>query len=430
MIFVAKRGQIEFTDSAKYHALLPFLDKDDIVRQIQLNRETNEKIFGSVYKPKGFFPPEMAYDPSLAPILTELGYEWIIIDEIALNGRINQVDTNTVYKINDAGLYVFFRERNPSNLIMSALARREQDFKEIMGKEYERKGYMVTGMDGETFGHHRPGLQELLTGLLISEDFEHVFFSELSAQISKHQNVNPMISTWASTEKDIEKGEQFITWKDSNNKIHGLQWELQHLVTDAIKKCKDATPEEVHSARIKLDKALASDHFFWASARPWWSLEVIEAGAWALWDTIQSAPDCDHEAVKKAEDLYHQIIAMAFEWQRTGYIRKIYNEYRGHPLIPFKDRTIGRGEPWVYDAFVELMRNAMKSAAEKQNFEEAILWRDAIWKLDTKNDVYDAVHAIDILHKQVTNAQVLDMIGKYRREYERLASGQPEQRGN
>jgi len=57
------------------------------------------------------------------------------------------------------------------------------------------------------------------------------------------------------------------------------------------------------------------------------------------------------------------------------------------------------------------------------------LWRDAIWKLNTKNDIYDAVHAIDILRKQITNAQILDMIGKYRREYERFSSGQPERRG-
>lgn len=431
IIFVAGRGQIEFTDSAKYHALLPFLEKDEIIRQIKLNRETNQKIFGSVYNPVGFFPPEMAYDPSLVPIIKALGYRWIIIDEIGLNGRVNQVDTNTIYTIDDTGLYVFFRERNPSNLIMSALIRREQDFKEIMGQEYERKGYMVTGMDGETFGHHRPGLQKLLTGLLISEDFEHIFFSELPSRIKNRSRVNPLISTWASTEKDVEKGEQFLTWKDNQNKLHNMQWELQNMVLDSVKRCvrKKYTSEEINSARRKLDQALSSDQFFWASARPWWSLEVIEAGAWALLDTIRSVPRCNPKEIQRAENLYHAIIALSFEWQRTGYIRNIYRQYKETPRIPFKDRTIGQGEPWVYDAFIELMKNAMKEATEKENFEEAILWRDAIWKLDTKNDIYDAVHAIDLLRKQVTNAQILDMIGRYRREHERLVSGQPEQRG-
>ena len=429
IIFVAQRGQIEFTGSAKYHALLPFLEKDEIIRQIKLNQETNQKIFGSVYNPKGFFPPEMAYDPSLAPTLKELGFEWIIIDEIALNGRVNQVDTNSIYTITDVGLSVFFRERNPSNLIMSALVKKEEDFKKILGQDYQGKGYMVTGMDGETFGHHRPGLHKLLAELLISDEFEHVFFSELIRQIPERKSVSPVISTWASTEKDIEKGEQFTTWKESGNKIHDMQWELQHLVIHAFKNCQVSIPEEVNSARHKLDEALASDHFYWASAKPWWSLELIEAGAWALLDTLRSIPDCDPLGLQKAERIYHAIIAMAFEWQRTGYIRKIYNEYRDYPRIPFKDKTTDKGEPWVYEAFVQLMREAMKKATEKENFEESILWRDAIWKLDTKNDIYDAMHAVDLLRKQVTNDEVLKMIERYRREYERLTPGQPEPRG-
>ncbi len=425
---VASRGQIEFTDTAKYHPLLPFLDEFEVRRQITLNRETNKKIFGSVYKPTGFFPPEMAYAPFLAPILESMGYKWVIIDEIAFNGRMNQVDTNTIYTIAGTKLNVFFRERNPSNLIMSALVRREQDFHELMGEEYKRKGYMVTGMDGETFGHHRPGLQKLLTGLLVSEDFEHVFLSELPDQIEKHQTVSPLVSTWASTEKDIEEGKQFLTWQDKNNALHNMEWELFHLALNTVRNFKGSA-RDIQTAREKLDVALASDHFFWASAKPWWSLEVIESGAWLLLDTMRSVPDIPEDILLKAEGIYHKIIATAFEWQRTGHIRKMYRHYKEHARIPFKDATVGKGEPWVYDAFIELMKNAMKEAANEENFERAILWRDAIWKLNTKNDIYDAMHAIDLLRKEVTNAQVLDMIGKYRREYERLSSGQPEQRG-
>lgn len=428
IIFVAERGQIEFTGSAKYHALLPFLGEEEIIRQINLNTQTNRKIFGSVYNPKGFFPPEMGYAPLVAPILERLGYEWVIIDEISLNGRVNQVDGKSIYKIDGTNLTVFFRERLMSNLIMSALIRRIEDIN-IEEYDFYKKNYFITGMDGETFGHHRPGLQSLLTELMLSEDFEHVFFGELMDKIKNTKIVKPLISTWASTEKDIEKGDQFLTWKDSNNKIHDLQWELQHVALHTVKNCTKATSEEMHSARNKLDKALASDHFFWASARPWWSLEVIEAGAWALFDTVKSIPDCDPGSVKKAENLYHVIMATAFEWQRTGYIRSIYKKYKELSRIPFKDKTIGQGEPWVYDAFVELMRQAMKEAAGKENFEEATLWRDAIWKLETKNDIYDSIHAVDLLRKQITNEQVLNMIGKYRREYERLMSGQPEQRG-
>ncbi len=424
----ANRGQIEFTDSAKYHALLPLLPYDEIERQIILNRDTNRRIFGEVYKPEGFFPPEMAYSPNLISLLEKLNYKWVILDEIAYNGRINQIDTNKTYKIKDSNLFVFFRERTTSNLIMSALVRQEKDFHELMQEDYKKKGYMVTGMDGETFGHHRPGLQKMLTDLLLSEEIKHSFVSELIENFKTQENIVPITSTWASTEKDIETGLQFLTWKDPENQIHIWQWELQGLALSIVKSYSENDPN-MKLAREKLDRAIASDHFFWASARPWWSLEVMEAGAWILIDTIQSVPYVDQAQIDLAKSYYQKIISKAFEWQRTGYIRKIYREYKEHPRIPFKERTIEAGEPWVYNAFIELIKKAMQQAAERENFEEATLWRDAIWKLETKNDIYDTVHAIDLLRKQITNGEILDVIGKYRREYERIVSGQPEHRG-
>lgn len=419
--YVSSRGQIEFTDTAKYHAFLPFLNEEEIIRQIKLNRETNEKIFGSVYKPIGFFPPEMAYASFIGPIIEKLGYKWMIIDEIAMNGRINQTDGKSVYKIKDTNLDVYFRERIISNLIMSALVRRRED---IVIDEYDlnSKDYIITGMDGETFGHHRPGLHDLLTGLLLSSDFEHVFFEELSSQVKSRTAVCPIISSWASTEKDIENGTQFLTWKDERNQIHSWQWEFQELALKTVNESKTSL-----EARNKLDKALASDQFFWASARPWWSLEVIELGAWLLLDTIRSVSQVDPSVIVRAEDLYHKIISKSFEWQRTGYIRGMYKDYTETPKIPFKDKT--KTEPWVYLAFIDIMRNAIKKAAEKENFEEAMLWRDAIWKLETKNDIYDAMHAIDILRQKVTNEEVLTMIEKYKKEYDKLSPGQPESRG-
>jgi len=57
-----QRGQLELTASANYHAFLPKLPDEQIIRQIQLNTETNRQYFGDLYQPKGFFPPEMGYD--------------------------------------------------------------------------------------------------------------------------------------------------------------------------------------------------------------------------------------------------------------------------------------------------------------------------------------------------------------------------------
>ena len=77
------KGKIELTGSCKFHALIPLIPEEEIKRQILQNQATINKILGFEYKPKGFFPPEMAYHPKLDKIIEEMGFEWIIMDEIA-----------------------------------------------------------------------------------------------------------------------------------------------------------------------------------------------------------------------------------------------------------------------------------------------------------------------------------------------------------
>ena len=57
---------------------------------------------------------------------------------------------------------VYFRERRMSNLIMSAVVRSPETLKEAMAEDLKSSRYLITAMDGETFGHHRPGLEKLL----------------------------------------------------------------------------------------------------------------------------------------------------------------------------------------------------------------------------------------------------------------------------
>jgi hypothetical protein len=304
---------------------------------------------------------------------------------------------------------------------MSAYARSYRDLESFLHEDFTKKDYMVTGMDGETFGHHRPGLQTLLTEMLTADDFEHAFFSEVIQRFPEVEEVTPLTSTWASSQKDIEDGIQFISWSDPSNEIQKYQWELQRLVLEEIK-----SKNETGAAREKLDAALASDQFFWSSGRPWWSHEVIELGAWMLLDAVKSMEHPDPKVVEKACDLYLKILVTTFEWQRTGRVRSLSRETKETVRIPFKDRTAA--EPWVYQAFIDLMRQEMAKAAAKENFEEAILWRDAIWKLETKNDIFDAVHAVDLLRKQIPDTTIREVLDKYTADYKKILSGQPEQR--
>ncbi|MFA6095835.1 MAG: hypothetical protein WC767_03265, partial [Candidatus Paceibacterota bacterium] len=276
-----KKGHIEFTGSAKYHAFLPFLEPAEIERQIRINDETCEKYLGDAYKPRGFFPPEMAYIPEMAPILEKLGFEWVLLDEIAYAGRPGAVDYQKLYRVKGSKLNVFFKERRTTNVLMTAVARSADDFRDILRDDMPTDKYLVTGMDGETFGHHRPGLELTLFELLGSKLFEFVSISDLLDAGYPTEEVSPIASTWASSQNDIEKGIQFLSWSDPENEIHKMQWRLLHIALGLVKGMKKSDPD-YEKARHRMDIATASDHFWWASAKPWWSLEMIEDGAYKL----------------------------------------------------------------------------------------------------------------------------------------------------
>ena len=421
---LAETKRLEFTESAKYHALLPFLGKEEIVRQIDKNRKTNRKYFGESYKPVCFFPPEMAYSQKVGKIISELKYPMILLDEITYGGEYKTPpkDRLTTIKGTD-NLIVAFRERRISNCIMSALVRTEKEFIEILGDDLNKKGYSCTAMDGETFGHHRPGLEQTLLKIISFKTPEQIFISELPKYFKVEEEITPLAATWASSQEVIEKEIQFYSWKDPKNKVHQLQWKFFNYLISLSKKRK--LSEETQE---KIDKAIASDQFFWASGEPWWSIEVIEKGAWLLLEALKSLPKISKTEIERGEKYYKDILSTAFWWQRSGKIETMAKKYKEAVKIPFKERTLEAGKPEVYQAFIDTMEKKMKEAVEKNNFERAILWRDAIWKLETKNDIYDTIHAVDLLRKEVTDADLRELMDRYKEEYKKIKSGQPENR--
>ncbi len=422
--------RVEFTSSAKYHALLPFLNEQEIVRQITLNNESLEFFLGKKAKPKGFFTPEMAYDEKILPIIVDLGFKWLILDEISCGGEVGRVDYNKIYKINGTNLSVFFRDRRLSNLIMSAVVRSRDTLLEAMRDDLKNDRYIVTAMDLETFGHHRPGLEKLLFEVFDTSEFELIQISDIEKYYKEKKEITPAKATWASSKQDIDNGSQFLSWSDPENIIHKWQWAFTELALKEV-----YTMDKSHSRydliRKKMDIAFASDHFWWASAKPWWSLEMIEDGAYRLLDILRHIPDVSKEKLEQGRDFYEHIIATAFNWQRTGKIRQMMAEQGSILRIPFMDRTQGRGgaEEGVYWAFIDMMKRLEKEATEKREYEKAILWRDAMYKFENKFDIYDTINAIDLLRVEIPHKEVEATIEKYKAKYYEIRGGQPEQRG-
>jgi len=158
---------------------------------------------------------------------------------------------------------------------------------------------------------------------------------------------------------------------------------------------------------------------------------MIEDGAFRLLDVIQSLEGVPEEVLYKGYKYYMAIVSRASAWQREGVVRQMAMEQSAFLRIPFKDRTIGKGgvEEGVYWAFIDLMKTQEKEAVAKGDYEKAILWRDAIYKLDHKYDIYDAINVIDLLRLEVGNGKIEEVIDIYKEEYKKLRGGQPEQRG-
>ena len=422
---LAESGRLEFTESAKYHAFLPFLGEKEIEAQIRENNKENKRIFGEAYQPKCFFPPEMAYSEKVAKVVEALGYPLIMLDEISYCGQIEKAPYDKIFTIEGTNLSALFRQRRASNLIMSGVVRDKESFFKALSEEMQKNIYLLTAMDGETFGHHRPGLENFLFQIVeATKDFQ-IFASEIPTRFPVGGEIKPVEATWASKEKDIAEKKQFFSWHDPNNKIHNLQWGLLNLLLENCRQAKEL-PEE---AIKKCLRAMASDQFFWASGEPWWSIEMIERGAWQIIDALQNIPGIAAEEIEKGKKLYSQILYEAFAWQRKGKIEKLSEKYKEAVKIPFKERTLEKGKPEVYYAFIDMMKKKMREEAEKNNFEKAILWRDAIWKLETKNDIYDAIHATDLLRQEVPAGELERLMDKYKEEYKKISPGQPESRG-
>lgn len=375
-----RRGQIEMTASAKFHPLLPMLPDEEIIRQIELNNETHKKYFGDLYQPKGFFPPEMAFSRHVAEVVAGLGYKWIIVDELSFKKEQGGLDPTTLYTIPGLeNFQIFFRERAMSYKILSGQLGTGSLLLESIGDRLKQDQYLLTAMDGETFGHHRPGLEHLLFEIYESDSVETSLISDLEKHFPKRTEIEPLPSTWALMEKDLEKSEPFSRWKDSRNVIHTMQWELTDLALDVMRRADRHHPA-FPAAREALDRALHSDQYWWASAKPWWSLEMMERGAKELRDTIGLAPGVTNAEKQKAQEIYQNIIFTGFDWQREGLVEQLARQ-EDEEVRQLTDAGMPKLPKAEIEKIVANLTKEMESMAASQEFERAAQLRDRIKEL-------------------------------------------------
>ncbi len=335
--FLVKKGRIELTGSAYYHGFLPLLPEREVIRQIKENEKILKKLFGKNFKPAGFFLPEMSYSLAVAKIVKRLGYEWIILDEIAFTGGINKEppDINRLYVDEASGLKVIFRDRvfssaYPPDKILPLAQKLEKitDKKETDKKESEAKQKIfLTATDAELYGlrHEDPtGEMEKIAKL---KDLKTLTLSRYLKLLAKKKALKIKIwpSSWESSPAEVKAGQAYLLWADKNNKIQNLLWKLAHLALALeVQYKKD---KNYYWYRWHLARGLASCTFWWASARDFskifgpyaWSPDDIERGLEDLIRSVRSLNDAKTKKKKlEAEKYYLKIKKLIWEahWKK------------------------------------------------------------------------------------------------------------------
>lgn len=329
---LAQEGRVEFTGSAKYHPILPLIPAPEIERQIELNQKENGSFFKGVYRPKGFFPPEMCYSREVADIVKKMGFAWIIIDEISYNGKLNAYKKDTLYYIRQLEPFrVFFKERRISAAVTYGKCGNLAEFKELNRDILSKDVYLLTGTDGEVYGHHRPGQEKLLIEVFQDPTIKTCTISELMNLFNKTETIDPLSSSWSTWEDEIEEGLAYPQWDYPKNSIHKMQWELAKLAIESVKKAeKDfSKSQNWQKARHLLDEGLHSCQWWWVSCRPWWDTQMADRGAEVLSQAIFILKDCglSGSVIERADRLKRDIHNEAMHWHNSGKAKELQEAY-------------------------------------------------------------------------------------------------------
>jgi len=335
---LAERGQLEFTGTSKYHAILPLIPQEETERQIELNHATNKYFFKKAFSPKGFFPPEMCYsDDIIAPIAAS-GHKWILLSGIAC---ADQWPMDKIYQIKsgDYALSVLFRDDILSNKISFQNLDSKGFIKHLKGiAQAKEDTYVITAMDAETFGHHIQNWEKLFLkkvyddikqksdlarsfeGMLkggLKDQIKVVTISELLEHFPKSKVINPKKSSWSTSAEDIEHKNFYPLWLDNDNEIHGLQWEHVKICIEMVYKALETasaggSKNYANISRMLLDSALHSCQFWWASRMPMWDINLVNKGLIMQDETLLNAykaikTSSSEEEVKR--EYYHKVVA-------------------------------------------------------------------------------------------------------------------------
>jgi len=321
---LVSESKIEILGTGKFHPILPLIPKKEAYRQIRMNEEVNRKEFGTSWQRAGFFPPEMAISSEVAKYLREIGYKWVIMSGIACPA---EWPYDKIYT-SPNGLQLFFRDDILSNKISFKKIKAKEFVQDIQSMYKDEKQdnnnntYILTAMDGETFGHHIKNYERTFLGKtleLISEedDIKTIFISDLDQHFSiANKKAIPKESSWSTTYDDMKEKVPYPLWKHPDNNVHKYYWKIMKSLNnlmdlvDNLDLKKDWPIEEYYNtARWFYDRGVHSCPTWWANPnRGTWSPNLIYKGVELLMRSALNAQlALEHAGIDTGEGYFDSI---------------------------------------------------------------------------------------------------------------------------
>ncbi len=292
-------NKIEILGTAKFHPILPLFPKKEVKHQIQMNEEINRRTFGNNWQRGGFFPPELAISSQILKIIKELNYKWVLVSGIALpwENDENNWPYDRIYRSpND--LQMYFRDDILSNKISFKNITAKsfvKDLKTLHRSTKENNNndtYLITAMDGETFGHHIKKFEKIFLAKTIEliekdEDLEIKFISELDTLFPVGDKpMIPKSSSWSTNYKDLKDNVPYPLWYHPRNEVHKYYWKIMKSLNNLMNLADNLDLTENWSienhyktARWFYDQAICSDTTWWANPLSnLWSPNLIYKG--------------------------------------------------------------------------------------------------------------------------------------------------------
>jgi len=277
------KGQIELVDSLAYHPIAPLIDKQEMIEQIKENQIINRRIFGK--KTRGFFLPEMAYAPNVGKTIAELGYHYLMLDEISHTGTLGKVDWNKKYTLKHTELAIVYRSRFWSKEYVPRLIA-ETDSQNL-------PAIIVSATDAELYGLRFVDWEGWLARIVRNPNINCITVSEYLKTLKTNTNTTPVKSNWESTETELKNNKPYELWQNKKKIIQQKLWQLANLAGTYVKQNPD--DPDIIWAKRHLKQGLASCTFWWASERdfrlfghPAWKPDEVEKGANELIRSIRT----------------------------------------------------------------------------------------------------------------------------------------------